>query len=64
MSTWYDINNPEDVEVNNTDNTLEVYIGEDYGGAIYVSVPMDLVYATIEKDRLNNPFKNDLIDEN
>lgn len=43
MSTWHDINQQKDVEFNGDDNTIEIYVGEDYGGAIYVSVPMDYI---------------------
>jgi hypothetical protein len=43
MSTWHNINGPSDVDFNGSDNTVEIYVGEDYGGAIYVSVPMDYI---------------------
>ena len=43
MSTWHDIKNPDDVDFNESDNTVEIYIGDDYGGAIYVSIPMDYI---------------------
>jgi hypothetical protein len=43
MSTWHNITVPEDVEINKSDDTLEIYIGEDYGGAIYVSVDMNII---------------------
>lgn len=43
MSTWYNITVPKDVEINNDDDTLEIYIGEDYGGAIYVSVDINII---------------------
>lgn len=43
MSTWYNITVPKDIEINNDDDTLEVYIGEDYGGAIYVSIPVEFI---------------------
>jgi hypothetical protein len=49
MSTWHNINNAEDVELNSDDNTIEVYIGEDYGGAIYVSIPLEYVMNVLPK---------------
>ena len=49
MSTWHNINVPEDVEVNNDDDTLEIYIGDDYGGAIYVSVPISFVKKALDE---------------
>lgn len=43
MSTWHNITVRRDIEINTDDNTLEVYIGEDYGGAIYVSIPVEFI---------------------
>jgi len=43
MSTWHNIWDSDDVEFNKDDNTIEIFIDEDYGGAIYVSVPMDYI---------------------
>jgi hypothetical protein len=43
MSTWYNITTTEDLNINDSDDTLEVYLGSDYGGAMYVSIPLNLV---------------------
>lgn len=47
MSTWHNINDSSDVDYNESDNTIEVYVGQDYGGAIYVSIPLDYVLSVI-----------------
>ncbi len=47
MSTWYNIYDEDDVEYNISDDTVEVYIGDDYGGAIYVSIPLSSILKVI-----------------
>jgi hypothetical protein len=49
MSQWYNITKQRDLEINNDDNTLEVYIGEDYGGAIYVSIPVEFIKELLDE---------------
>ena len=50
MSTWHNITVPKDIEINKDDDTLEVYIGEDYGGAIYVSIPVTFIKELLNEE--------------
>lgn len=52
MSTWHNINEPTDVELNESDDTIEIYIGENYGGAIYVSVPREYITRVLPSESI------------
>lgn len=43
MSIWYHIRKEEDVDFNENDGTLEIYIGEQSGDHAYYSIPIELI---------------------
>lgn len=42
MSEWYDITK-EDIAISDDGKTLEVHIGHNYDGNIYVEIPIDCI---------------------
>ena len=43
MSIWYEIKNPEDIEISEDGKTVEILIGTDYSGNIYVEIPVKIL---------------------
>ena len=43
MSIWYEIKNPEDIEISDNGKTVEILIGTDYSGNIYVEIPVKIL---------------------
>jgi hypothetical protein len=43
MSTWINIRKQEDIEVDEDEHTLDVYIGSDNFGANYISIPVRFI---------------------
>ena len=50
MSTWIEIKEADAVELSDDGKTIEVYIGSDHGGAIYVDIPLEFIHKAREPD--------------
>ena len=50
MSTWIEIKDIDDIEINPTDdNELEIQYSTDYNGANYISIPVDLIVKVLRE---------------
>ena len=49
MSTWYDIEDPDDIDLTDDGEFIHIWFDNDVDGNKYVSVPVELI-----KDRLSD----------
>jgi len=51
MSTWIDITDPDDVEIDANLHEMNILYGSDDFGNNYISIPLTIVMAAIEKHK-------------